>query len=556
MQVQPPLVVQGDFTLLLEVDHPQHEEARDALAHFAELVKAPEYLHTFRITPLSVWNASAAGLSAAQMLTTLQTFSRYPIPSHVTHEVKDLASRFGKVSLYPGVAGLELHTEEVETAEHLLRRSEVTPWLGDRLSPTVFQVPDLHRGRLKQALIKVGFPARDLGGYSEGEPLPLALKETGSGANPFRLRNYQRQAVDLFHAGGRAEGGSGVIVLPCGAGKTVVGMGVMDRLQTSTLILTPGVTAARQWISELIDKTHIDPDLIGEYTGETKEIRPVTVTTYQTLTHRRDKDGPLLHYHLFSERNWGLIIYDEVHLLPAPVFQMTAELQARRRLGLTATLVREDGRQDDVFALIGPKKFDVPWKEMERQGWIAKAVCTEVRVAMNHQRRMEYAGAPERHQFRVACENPAKLQVVKELLARHDGTPALVIGTYLDQLEVMSEALRAPLLTGQTPTRKREQLFDAFRSGSLPALVVSKVANFAVDLPDASLAIQVSGSFGSRQEEAQRIGRLLRPKRGENQAHFYTVVSRDSLEQDFGLHRQLFLIEQGYRYTIEDMVVE
>ena len=547
-----PLIVQGDFSLLLEVQHPLHTEARDALARFTELVKAPEYLHTYRISPLSVWNAAAAGMSAQAMLETLTRYSRYAVPRHVIQEIETLASRFGLLTLLAGASGLELHAQDMETAELLSHKSEVMSWLGDRLAPRVFSVPELHRGRLKVALIKIGYPARDLAGYLSGEPLSFALRSQTRAEKPLNLRDYQWLAVDFFHASGQASGGSGVIVLPCGAGKTVVGMGAMERLQTSTLILTPGVTAARQWIAELLDKTSLTADQVGEYTGHAKEIRPVTVTTYQTLSHRNDKEGPFVHFGLFNSRPWGLIIYDEVHLLPAPIFQVTSEIQARRRLGLTATLVREDNRQDDVFALIGPKKYDVSWKEMERQGWIAKAECTEVRVCMSHAWKMQYAEAAERLQFRVACENPAKLEVVKVLLARHPGTPALVIGTYLEQLETLSRQLNAPLLTGQTSNKKREALYEGFRSGQIPVLVVSKVANFAVDLPDAALAIQVSGSFGSRQEEAQRLGRLLRPKPGENQAHFYTVVSRDSLEQELGLHRQLFLIEQGYRYVIED----
>jgi len=400
--------------------------------------------------------------------------------------------------------------------------------------------------------VKAGFPAEDLAGYTDGEPLAIGLRERTAGGEPFALRPYQHDAADAFHAGGAAGGGSGVVVLPCGAGKTIVAMACMARVAASTLVLTTSTTAVRQWIDELLDKTDLTPDQVGEYTGQTKDIRPVTVATYQVLTHRGRKDSGFTHLNLFDQRDWGLIIYDEVHLLPAPVFQVTATLQARRRLGLTATLVREDRREDDVFALIGPKKADVPWKALERQGWIAKARCTEVRVALPEHRRMTYATAERRAQFRIAAENPAKAELVRTIVAGHGGEPALVIGMYVDQLKALAGELDAPLLTGATGQGKRDRLFAGFRAGRVPVLVVSKVANFAIDLPDASLAIQVSGTFGSRQEEAQRLGRLLRPKPGANQAHFYTLVTRETREQEFALNRQLFLCEQGYQYRIVD----
>jgi DNA excision repair protein ERCC-3 len=414
------------------------------------------------------------------------------------------------------------------------------------------------RGHIKQALVNIGYPAEDLVGYVQGESLELALRETALSGKPFALRDYQREAAEIFHARGAARGGSGVVVLPCGAGKTMVGMGVMERLQTSTLILTPSTVAVRQWIEELLDKTTLEEDQIGEYTGERKEIRPVTISTYQTMTYRRrgskKKAVPLLnafpHFRLFGERDWGLIIYDEVHLLPAPVFRITAELQARRRLGLTATLIREDGREEDVFSLIGPKKVDVPWRDLERQGWIATADVTEIRIGLSPELRLEYAVADTRQKYRIAAENPRKLPVLDQLLAKHPEDQLLIIGMYLDQLSVVEERYGYPIITGETPVDERERIFQQFREGTIHRLIVSKVGNFAVDLPDASVMIQISGTFGSRQEEAQRLGRILRPKENGLLAHFYTLVTRDTKDQDFSANRQLFLTEQGYRYTI------
>jgi DNA excision repair protein ERCC-3 len=548
-----PLLVQGDFTLLLEVDNPLYHAARDLVSRFAELVKSPEYLHTYRITPLSVWNAAAAGMASEEMIDVLQQFSRYEVPEHVRVELREMATRFGRLELHKQPDGtLTLEADEPLLAEEAWGREDVRRYLDKRRSPTSFAVRPLHRGRLKQALIKAGYPALDLAGYTDGEPLRVELRDVSQHEQPCALRPYQREAVDIFFADGANHGGAGVIALPCGAGKTLVGLGVMEVVQTSTLIVTTGVASTRQWLAEILDKSHLLPEQIGEYTGELKQIRPVTVTTYQTLTYRPRKEDSFPHFALFDERNWGLIIYDEVHLLPAPVFQVTAELQARRRLGLTATLVREDGKQDDVFALIGPKKYDVPWKDMERQGWIAKAVCTEVRIAMSADLRMQVAVAPRQRKFRLASENPDKNAVVEQLIARHNGEPTLVIGMYLEQLKVIAKRLGAPLLTGSTSHKRRDELYAAFRAGEIRVLVVSKVANFAVDLPDASVAIQVSGTFGSRQEEAQRLGRLLRPKAGERQAHFYSLTSRDSVEQEYAMRRQLFLTEQGYAYRIID----
>lgn len=564
-----PLIVQGDRTILLEVASPRYAEARDALVGFAELVKSPEHVHTYRITPLSIWNACAAGESAAQIVETLCSLSRYPVPEHVVTEITDLAGRFGSLTLLSGPEGLELRCRDEGLAALISADKHTRPLLGERLSSTSFTLPAHVRGQVKLTLIRLGYPVDDRAGYSDGEHFPIALRSStlGRGA-PFAARPYQREAAGAFHAGGSDRGGSGVIVLPCGAGKTIVGMVCMSLLQTSTLVLTTCVTAVRQWIAELTDKTDIDPQLIGEYTGLKKEVRPITVATYQMLTHRESarsraaraqaSDGAEAapaqsypHLALFGERDWGLIIYDEVHLLPAPVFQITASLQARRRLGLTATLVREDGKEDDVFALIGPKKYDVPWKEMEKQGWIAKAACTEIRIPLPEQMRMSYALADARTKFRMASENPAKIDQVQAILAAHPGEPALVIGMYLDQLAAVAGPLGLPVITGSTPQRVRDRLYADFKAGRVRVLAVSKVANFAVDLPEASLAIQVSGTYGSRQEEAQRLGRILRPKELSNQAYFYTLVSRDTVEQDFALKRQLFLCEQGYGYQIQ-----
>jgi DNA excision repair protein ERCC-3 len=552
-----PLIVQGDLTVLVDVSSPRYVEARDAIAPFAELVKSPEHIHTYRISPLSIWNACAAGVPIADILGALNEYARYPVPAHVITQVRDFAQRFGRVRIErddqdPAASHLLVHTSDAVLAEELAHGRQLAPLLADRVAPTVFRIRNTVRGRIKQALIKAGFPAEDVAGYAVGEALEVSLRTRTRSNALFALRDYQVDAVNAFHLQGAERGGSGVIVLPCGAGKTIVGMGVIAAVQASTLILTTSVTAVRQWIAELLDKTAIPAEMIGEYSSTTKDVRPVTVATYQILTHRARADAEFTHLALFDRRDWGLIIYDEVHLLPAPVFQVTATLQARRRLGLTATLVREDGREDDVFALIGPKKADVPWKVLERQGWIATALCTEVRVPMPDALRMPYAVAESRDKFRIASENPSKTEVVRDVLARHAGEPALIMGMYVNQLQDIADEMHVPIITGTTSQNKRDALYERFRAGALPALVVSKVANFAIDLPDASLAIQISGTFGSRQEEAQRLGRILRPKQGANQAHFYSVVTADTVEQDFALKRQLFLCEQGYEYEIVD----
>lgn len=547
-----PLIVQGDRTILVEVDNPRYTEARDALAPFAELEKSPEHIHTYRLTSLSLWNAAAAGLSADDMIAVLARYSKFPLPGNLLADIEETVRRYGRVRLEKAGEALRLVCDDRPLLEELARQPKLRDYLGRRLDETSFEVDPAYRGVLKQALITVGYPAEDLAGYTDGAPLPLQLRSRTRAGLPFVVRDYQKDAADVFYAGGHVKGGSGVIVLPCGAGKTIVGIAAMALMQRSTLVLTTSITAVKQWHREILDKTDLPDDQIAEYTGESKQIGPVTLATYQILTHRPDKKEEFPHFKLFDQRDWGLIIYDEVHLLPAPVFRVTAQIQARRRLGLTATLVREDGREGDVFSLIGPKKYDVPWRELESRGWIAEANCTEIRVGLPEPLRMEYAVAEWRHKYRIASENPAKDELTALLLDRYPQSRILIIGQYLKQLRRLSKRFAIPLITGQTPNSEREELYHQFRQGEVRQLILSKVGNFALDLPDANVLIQVSGTFGSRQEEAQRLGRILRPKAGGEVAHFYTLVTRDTRELDFAHHRQLFLTEQGYSYAIAD----
>ncbi len=546
-----PLIVQSDKSILVEVDNPHYEEAREALARFAELEKSPEHIHTYRMTPLSLWNAASAGDAAALVVDTLERLGKYDLPANVRTDILDYMSRYGRVKLLRDEDRLRLISEDPVLLTEIEHHRLLKPFLRGRHPAGGLLVDPARRGHIKQALVLFGYPAEDLAGYITGTPLEIRMRasSTASGV-AFGLRDYQREAVDIFYSEGSTRGGSGVIVMPCGAGKTVVGIGVLGELQCHTLILSPSIVAARQWIREIIDKTTVPPDAIGEYSGEIKEIRPITVTTYQVLTYRRRKEDDYPHFNLFNQGGWGLIIYDEVHLLPAPVFRITAEIQATRRLGLTATLVREDERETDVFSLIGPKRYDVPWKDLERQGWIATALCHEIRITMPPDLRLEYAVADPQDKYRIAAENPAKLTTLDRLVARHAGDHVLVIGQYLDQLKTVAERYDAPLVTGKTATREREKLYDAFRRGEIRLLIVSKVANFSIDLPDASVAIQLSGTFGSRQEEAQRLGRILRPKSDEQVAHFYSLVTRETRDQEFAANRQKFLTEQGYQYEI------
>ena len=556
MQYNPanPLIVQGDRTVLLEVDNPLHAEARDALAPFAELEKSPEHIHTYRLTPLSLWNAAAAGITADEMVEALSTYSKFPLPPNLSVDLRELVARYGRVRLVRVDGSLRLVSDDTALLAELARQKALRSFLGERVDETSFAIDDAFRGVLKQALIGVGYPAEDLAGYAEGAAMEVGLRATTRAGLPFRVRDYQRMAVDAFHAGGDVRGGSGVIVLPCGAGKTIVGLAAIAALKKSTLVLTTSTTAVEQWRREILDKTDLDESMVATYTGDSKAIAPVTLATYQIVTYRAKKDGDFPHFGLFNQRDWGLIIYDEVHLLPAPVFRITADIQARRRLGLTATLVREDGREEDVFSLIGPKKFDVPWRVLEQKGWIAEAQCHEIRLGLPPDARMEYAVAEWRDKFRLASENPTKDDLVELLIDHHDGPDdrVLIIGQYLRQLRRLAERFEIPLITGQTSNPEREDLYGRFRRGEIRRLVLSKVGNFAIDLPDANVMIQVSGTFGSRQEEAQRLGRILRPKEGEAPATFYTLVTRDTREMDFAHHRQLFLTEQGYSYEILD----
>jgi len=551
-QPQNPVVVQADRSILLETNNSRFEEARDALAQFAELIKSPEHFHTYRISPLSLWNAASAGLTEKQIIDSLVEYSKYEIPQNIIQDIKDYVSRYGRLKLFKKEDS-NLHilfSEDEALIIELAHNKVMEPFIEARIDAHNLLIKKGTRGRLKQALIKLGFPVEDLAGYVEGEPLDVELLDKAKSGDPFRLRIYQRDAVDVFYAGGTSRGGSGVLVLPCGAGKTIIGIGVMSRLRQHTLILCTNITALRQWRDEIVDKTSLNAPMIGEYSGEVKNIKPVTITTYQILTYRRKRDEDFVHMNLFNLQSWGLIIYDEVHLLPAPVFRAVAEIQGKRRLGLTATLVREDGKEDDVFSLIGPKKFDVPWKVLEKQGWIAKALCTEVRIPLPEAGRLKYAVADSKAKFRIASENPAKIEVVKELIAKHKGDNIMIIGQYLNQLDVLAKRFNAPIITGKTPNKEREKIYNDFKIGKLKRLIVSKVANFAIDLPDANVAVQVSGTFGSRQEEAQRLGRILRPKAEGNFAYFYSLVTKGSKDQEFAANRQLFLTEQGYRYRI------
>ncbi|MBL7033146.1 MAG: DEAD/DEAH box helicase [Candidatus Delongbacteria bacterium] len=548
---QNPLIVQSDRSIFLETDNQHYEEARDQLARFAELEKSPEHLHTYRINPLSLWNAAAAGMNAGEIINVLDRFSKYEIPNNIVEIIREQVARYGRLKLVKAGKGLlALESADESLLAEIVQHKTVKPYIDNQISPFRIEVNAGNRGYLKQALIKIGFPVEDLAGYRDGAPLELSLLPISRSGKEFQMRRYQEDAVARYWASGDVRGGSGVLVLPCGSGKTVIGMGIMEKVKMHTLILTTNVTALHQWREELLDKTDINPRDIAEYSGEHKSIGPITIATYQILTYRHSKNSPFVHFGIFDEHNWGLIIYDEVHLLPAPVFRAVAVLQSRRRLGLTATLVREDGKEDDVFSLIGPKKVDIPWRELETQGWIAEAVCVEYRLALSPEKRMDYALSEKRKKYTIASTNPRKMDVIKMLLERHAEDQVLIIGQYIDQLKKIAAELEADLITGSVKNDVRDVLYEEFRSGRIKRLVVSKVANFAVDIPSANVAIQVSGTFGSRQEEAQRLGRILRPKKGDNIAHFYTLVTRDTIDQEFAMNRQLFLTEQGYRYEI------
>ena len=570
MNYENPLIVQGDRSLLLDVHAPLAEECRNALIPFAELEKSPEHLHTYKLSPLSLWNAASAGFSADDAISVLQKYARYDVPQSIIMWITEISSRFGKIKLIAG-PDIEVPVKENSAGkiiEHYLYlvadslpvfkeiganhnvKKMITNTLDSSDAPLYSYLIKLtDRGTIKQMLLQAGWPVKDEVALSDGEPLDVSLKTTTSSGKPLNIREYQTASARAL-VGDKGPGtGFGTIVLPCGAGKTIVGMTIMDMLKTSTLIITTNISAVHQWIDELLDKTNLTADQIAEYSGENKEIKPVTVATYQVLTWRPDKDGPYPHFSIFHERPWGLIIYDEVHMLPAPVFRVVADLQAVRRVGLTATLVREDGCEGYVFSLVGPKRYDVPWKELERDHWIASAECIEVRVDLPVNQEIEYAVSTAREKHKIASMNPAKLPIVKEIIEKCPDDKILVIGQYLSQLDEIVQMLGCPIITGKTPTAERDKIYADFRSGKIKVLVVSKVANFAIDLPDASLAIQVSGTFGSRQEEAQRLGRILRPK--ERKSRFFTLITRNTVEEEFGSNRQKFLAEQGYEYKIE-----
>ncbi len=567
------IIVQSNMEIMVEVDAPTYEAARDAIAPFTELVKSPEHLHTYKISPLSLWNAAATGLRAKEVLERLDAQSRYPIPQTVITEVEDYMSRYGLLRMKKDDGNnLIVESDDKFMFTEICKLKEVEPYIVEFIDDTHAIVDPERRGHLKMALTNAGFPVEDLAGYTVGDPLPIKLRDTMLSGKEFKLRDYQKEAAQVFYASGSEKGGSGVIVLPCGSGKTVIGIATMALIQTKTLILTPNISASRQWIREICDKTDLTPDMVKEYSGEVKEIGPVTVATYQILTQRKrakksneeateidleegteeEVKKELANFPLFSQQKWGLMIYDEVHLLPAPVFRLSTEMQATRRLGLTATLVREDHKETEVFSLIGPKKYDIPWRILEAQGWIATADCNEIRIPMEAELKMKYALAPVRDKITLASTNPEKTDIVQRLLKFYDKPDdrVLIIGQYIEQLENLSKVLEIPLITGKTPNKERDVLYAKFRDGSLKNLMVSKVGNFAIDLPDANVLIQISGTFGSRQEEAQRLGRVLRPKSDGGAAHFYSIVTQDSKQQEFAMNRQLFLTEQGYAYKI------
>ena len=566
-----PLIVQGDFSLLLDVHLPCFEEARGEISAYAELEQSPEHIHSYRISPMSLWNAASGGWRSESIVESLERWSRYPVPGNVVSEVQLILSRWGKLRLLPfeeasegegaesevsiparGGAGdssghLLLQVDDPAIYAELKARRALAKWLSPRENG--FLIAMVNRGTVKAELIRLGFPAADLAPLTEGDPIDIALRKSCADGSDFVIRDYQRDAVNAFLGGGERGTGFGTVVMPCGSGKTVVGIAAMAKISQRTLILTTNVAAVHQWRGELLDKTTLRDEDTAEYTGEKKQSGPVTIATYQVLTWRAGAKGPYPHFDLFHRFRWGLIIYDEVHLLPAPVFRVTAELQAVRRLGLTATLIREDGAEADLFSLVGPKRYDIPWKNLEASGWIAEARCREIRVSLPKESRIPYAMADKRKKVRLAAENPRKIDIAVQLTENRKDDAIIIIGQYIAQLEDAAARLKVPIITGKTPNAERERIYDAFRRGEERIIVVSKVANFAIDLPDASVAVQLSGTFGSRQEEAQRLGRILRPKKRDS--WFYSLVSRGTVEEDFAMNRQRFLTEQGYRYTIE-----
>ena len=549
---QNPLIVQNDLSILAELRVDRFIEARRKIVAFAELTKTPEHIHTYQITPLSIWNANSSGISAKEIISVLAEYAKMPLSNEVKEKILEYSDRFDEIRLSVQLGQYYLTFRHLKLAQKLTKLPQIQELILKRTGPRSYLIAESNRGEIKHRLIKLGYPVSDTAGYVRGEHLEITLRSKTKTGLPFYVRDYQEQAAEKFFSDGSTNGGSGVIVLPCGAGKTIVGTKIMSLINESTLILTTCTTAVKQWKTELLDKTKLREDQIGEYTAKSKQIRKVTIATYSIIVHRKNARSQFKHLELFDSQNWGLIIYDEVHMLPAPVFRFSALLQSRRRLGLTATLVREDKKEDEVFALVGPKKAEVPWRDLAHQGWIAKAMCTEIRIPLDDNQMLIYAGANKRDRFNLAAMNTNKNYVINDLINKHSKEQILIIGMFISQLKKIAEEFNVPLITGKTPHDKREKLFDAYRLGRFQVMAVSKVANFAIDLPDASVAIQISGTFGSRQEEAQRLGRILRPKSGLNQAHFYTLVSRGTIEQEYSLRRQMFLCEQGYQYNIID----
>lgn len=553
MNKDAPLIVQGDGTILLDVGAKDFEEIRNFMLVFAELVKSPEYIHTYRITLVSLWNAASLNYTSKSIISFLKKYASYEIPKNIIKQIESSIEKYGRVKIIKENEKYYLISEDENIIDEILNYKAVVKYIKNEIDSNKIEINPIYRGHIKLALINIGYPVRDLAGYKEGEKYSFNIrKKLASNGEDFILRDYQKDSVDAFYANGKPEGGAGVIALPCGTGKTIVGLEVMHRIQNKTLIIVTGVTACRQWREEILDKTDIPAEDIGEYNGLSKEIKPITIATYKILTYRKNKESPFVHFEIFFKHNWGLIIYDEVHLLPAPIIKLTSEIQSMRRLGLTATLIREDGLEKDVFCLIGPKKFDMPWRELEEKKFIAEAYCYDIRIPLDESHRADYIISNDKIKFRIASENILKYDIVKKIIEKLKGKNILIIGQYLSQLDEMQKRTGYAIITGKTPQSERDIIYKKFKSGEIKALIVSKVANLAVDLPDANVLIQISGTFGSRQEEAQRLGRVLRPKKGENKSYFFSIITSDTKEEDFSHKRQLFLTEQGYHYELLD----
>lgn len=553
MNKDAPLIVQGDGTILLDVSARDFEEIRNFMLVFAELLKSPEYIHTYRITLVSLWNAASLNYTSQSIIDFLKKYTSYEIPKNIIKQIKTSIEKYGKVKIIKEDEKYYLISDDRDIIDEILHYKAVVKYIKKEIDDNKIEIDPIYRGHIKLALINIGYPVQDLAGYKDGEEYRFNLREKliSSGEN-FVLRDYQKNSADAFYANGRPEGGAGVISLPCGTGKTIVGLDIMHRIQNKTLIIVTGVTACRQWREEILDKTDIPPEDIGEYNGLNKEIKPITIATYKILTYRKNKESPFVHFEIFFRKNWGLVIYDEVHLLPAPIIKLTSEIQSMRRLGLTATLIREDGLEKDVFCLIGPKKFDMPWRELEEKKFIAEAYCYDIRIPLDESHREDYIISSDKIKFRIASENILKYDIVKKIIEKLKGKNILIIGQYLSQLDEMQKRTGYTIITGKTPQSERDIIYKKFKSGEIKTLIVSKVANLAVDLPDANVLIQISGTFGSRQEEAQRLGRVLRPKKGENKSYFFSIITNDTKEEDFSHKRQLFLTEQGYHYELLD----